>query len=113
MDIGTSEKMEHPKDEPYHVRPFPRQPQRGTKELIEALKDLETACGAKVPDFEGIRAIQERIHKEANTYTDDKLIDMLRILSLNIDDFERQPGQKTLENVMKQILKVRVELKHL
>lgn len=104
--------MEHPKD-PYHVRPFPKQPHRATKALKQALEELETACGETIPDFTRIREIQARIHHVANTYNDDRLIDMLRQLSTDLDALEEHPERKILEKIVKQILKVRVELKHM
>lgn len=104
--------MEHPKD-PYHVRPFPRQPHRGGKELKLALKDLESTLAETVPDLERLRAIQARIHEVANTYNDDRLIDMLRQISLDLDVYETKPERALLEKILKQILKVRIELKHL
>lgn len=104
--------MEHPHD-PYHVRPFPQQPHRGGKELMEALTDLESAFSEKVPNFEKFKEIQARIHKCSEHMNDDRLVDMLRLISEGIDKFEQDPGREALEKVIKQLLKVRVELKHL
>lgn len=104
--------MEHPHD-PYHVRPFPQQPHRGGKELKTALLDLEAAFEEKIPDFERIRSIQERIHRTANRMNDDKLVDLLRQLSEHIDAYQESPDRKVLERLMHILLKVRVELKHL
>ncbi|MDN3506586.1 MAG: hypothetical protein P0S96_05090 [Simkaniaceae bacterium] len=104
--------MEHPKD-PYHVRPFPQQPHRGGKELKSAIADLESALGESVPDFERLRAIQARIHEKVNTYNDDRLVDMIRQISNNLEAYQEKPERAILEKILKQILKVRVELKHL
>lgn len=104
--------MEHPHD-PYHVRPFPQQPKRGGKQLIEALADLETALGEKVPNLDKLREIQARIHNSASDINDDRLIDMLRIISEGIDKYKRKPGRAAFEKIVKQLMKVRVELKHL
>lgn len=104
--------MEHPKD-PYHVRPFPQQPHRGGKELKSAITDLESALGESIPDFERLRAIQARIHEKVNTYNDDRLVDMIRQITTNLEAYEEKPERAILEKILKQILKVRVELKHL
>lgn len=104
--------MEHPHD-PYHVRPYPQQPHRGGKELKQALLDLESAFGEKVPNLEKLREIQARIHKCSSDINDDRLVDMLRQISTGIDKYEQKPGRAAFEKVVKQVLKVRVELKHL
>lgn len=100
-------------DDTYHVRPFPQQPHRGGKELITALAELEGALSDKVPDPKRLRLLQERVHKAANTCNDDRLVDMIRILSEGVDHFQEKPGREALEKILQQILKVRVELKHL
>lgn len=104
--------MEHPHD-PYHIRPFPQQPQKGNKELITAIKDLESAFGESVPDFERIHMIQEKIHHAANRFNDDRLVDLLRQLSEKIDAYQDTSDRKILETLMHILLKVQVELKHL
>lgn len=104
--------MEHPHD-PYHVRPFPQQPKRGGKALITALDDLEMAMGEKVPNHERLREIQARIHNCTANMNDDRLVDMLRQISQGIDNYEHKPGRASLEKVIKQLLKIRIELKHL
>jgi len=104
--------MEHPHD-PYHVRPFPQQPHRGGKELIEALNDLENAFGEKVPNVAKLREIQARIHHCSQNINDDRLVDLLRQVSDGIDKFEQKPGRAAFEKIIKQVLKLRVELKHL
>lgn len=104
--------MEHPHD-PYHVRPFPQQPRRGGKALITALSDLESAMGEKVPNLDRLREIQARIHNCTADMNDDRLVDMLRMISIGIDKYQQKPGRAAFEKVVKQILKVRIELKHL
>ena len=104
--------MEHPHD-PYHVRPFPQQPKRGGKELTSALMDLEAALGEKKPDLEKLKAIQARIHYASNDINDSKLIEMLRQISQGIDNYEQKPGRAAFEKIVKQLLKVRFELKHI
>jgi len=104
--------MEHPHD-PYHVRPFPQQPKRGGKELATALTDLESALAEKVPNFDKLREIQARIHSCSANMNDDRLVDMLRLISEEIDQYEKQPGREAFEKIIKQLLKVRLELKHL
>ena len=88
--------MEHPRD-PYHVRPFPQQPHRGGKALVKALDDLETALGQSAPNHSRLREIQALIHQAANTSNDDKLVDMIRQMSMLIDEFEK--GNKTLVDI--------------
>lgn len=104
--------MEHPHD-PYHVRPFPQQPQRGGKELVLALTDLETLLSESVPDLEKLRLIQGRIHTTCNTFNDDRLIDMIRQMSNDLDLYKKAPSKEILQKIIHQLLKVRVELKHL
>lgn len=104
--------MEHPHD-PYHVRPNPKQPRRGGKELMVALDDLESALTDKVPNIDRLRGIQERIHKTANTFNDDRLVDMLRILSNEVDAIREHPERAALEKILTHLLKIRVALKHL
>ncbi len=104
--------MEHPKD-PFHVRPFPQQPHRGGKMLKTAIAELESALAESVPDLERLRAIQARIHEATNTFNDDRLVDMIRQITSNLEAYEAKPERAILENILKQILKVRVELKHL
>lgn len=104
--------MEHPHD-PYHVRPFPQQPHRGGKELIQALHDLELAFGEKKPNLEKLREIQARIHNCSSNINDDRLIDMLRQISQGIDKYEQKPGRTAFEKIVKQVLMVRFELRHL
>jgi|GEM_PF-2790890 len=104
--------MKHP-EEPYHVRPFPQQPNRGGKELQSAIADLESALGESAPDFERLKAIQARIHEKVNTYNDDRLVDMIRQISKNLEAYEEKPERAILEKILQAILKVRVELKHL
>ncbi len=104
--------MEHPHD-PYHVRPFPQQPHRGGKELVAALADLETALSADIPDFEEIRAIQERIHRAANTFNDDRLVNQIRLISTGLDEYHQKPEKELKNSILERLLKVRVDLKHL
>ena len=104
--------MDHP-DEPYHIRPFPRQPHRGGKELLEELSDLEGLLSESLPDLERLRTIQARVHTTANTYTDDLLVDMIRQMSNDIDLYHQNPNKKILLSIVKQILKIRIQLKHL
>lgn len=104
--------MEHPHD-PYHVRPFPQQPHRGGKQLISALADLESALSEKVPNLEKLREVQARIHNCSSEINDDRLVDMLRQISNGIDKYEQKPGRAAFEKIITQLLKVRIELKHL
>ncbi len=104
--------MEHPHD-PYHVRPFPQQPNRGSKELVTALADLELAFGESTPDLEKLRAIQIRMHESVNSCNDDRLVNMIRLLSKGIDSFQEKPEKAALQLILQQLLKIRVELKHL
>lgn len=104
--------MEHPKD-PYHVRPFPQQPHHGNKDLQAALLELESTIGDTLPDLERLKMIQARIHTETNKCNDDKLVDMIRVLSEDLDLYFEKPKSSDLQKILKQILKVRVELKHL
>ncbi|MBS0629459.1 MAG: hypothetical protein JSS30_04455 [Verrucomicrobia bacterium] len=104
--------MEHPHD-PYHVRPFPQQPNRGGKQLTAALADLESALSEKVPNLEKLRAIQARIHNSASEINDDLLVDMLRQISEGIDKYGQKPGRAAFEKIIKQLMKLRIELKHL
>ena len=104
--------MEHPHD-PYHVRPFPKQPHKWDKDLKTALKNLEEVLSSDLPDFERLRAIQARIHEKTQDCTDDRLVDMLRQISNGLDEFHAKPERAALEKILKQLLKLRVELKHL
>ncbi len=104
--------MEHPHDD-YHVRPFPQQPKRGGKELIQALHDLEAMIGEEVPDLERLRDIQARIHASAGAYNDDRLVDRLRMLSNCIDQFLGSPQKAVGNNLAQQVLQLLIELKHL
>ena len=104
--------MEHPHD-PYHVRPFPQQPNRGGKALVAALADLESTFGEDVPDLERLRAIQARMHEAVNTCNDDRLVNMIRLLSKGIDSYQEKPEKAALQLILQQLLKIRVELKHL
>ena len=104
--------MEHPHD-PYHVRPFPQQPKRGGKELIAALDDLEIALSEEVPNTERFRMIQARLHKTTNEFNDERLIDLIRQISQNLEKYQERFEKNILEEMQKAILKVRVELKHL
>lgn len=99
--------------EPYHVRPGPQQPHRGGKELISALDDLQEALSDTIPNIDRLKMIQERIHKTANTFNDDRLVGILRLLSNGIDSVREHPERKSIELILHQILKIRVELKHL
>lgn len=112
IHIARREKMEHPKD-PYHVRPFPKQPSRGGKELISALGELEKALAGEIPDFEVLRTVQEKIHEAVNKWNDDRLVDMVRTISLKLDTYKEHPDKELLQKILVQILKIRVELKHL
>ncbi len=104
--------MEHPKD-PYHVRPFPKQPKREGKELITALGELENALAEEIPDFEVLRNVQDKIHEAVNTWNDDRLVDMVRTISHKLDAYKEHPDKELLQKILTQILKVRIELKHL
>jgi len=104
--------MEHPHD-PYHVRPFPKQPQRGGKELVVALKDLEETLSETVPDLERLRIIQEQIHKTTNQFTDDRLVDLIRQISKGMDEYQKNPSLESMEKILQNVLKARFELKHL
>lgn len=104
--------MEHPKD-PYHVRPFPQQPHRGGKEIVIALGELETALAEEIPDFEVLSSVQAKIHEAANNWNDDRLVDMVRTVSRDLDVYKEHPDKELLQKILVQILKVRVELKHL
>lgn len=112
IHIARREKMEHPKD-PYHVRPFPQNPKRGGKELINALGELEKALAGEIPDFEVLRTVQEKIHEAVNKWNDDRLVDMVRTISLKLDTYKEHPDKELLQKILVQILKIRVELKHL
>lgn len=104
--------MEHPHD-PYHVRPFPQQPHRGGKQLLEELNELEKLLSDEIPDLEKLRILQERIHETANHFNDDRLIDMIRTISRDIDMVQEKLDKKILQNIITKILKIRIELKHL
>ena len=104
--------MEHPHD-PYHVRPFPQQPKRGGKELVCALNDLETALTEPFPDLTLIQDIQSRIHRTANLYNDDRLVNLLLHISEDIDSYRKKPERVILEKILRELLKVKIELKHL
>jgi len=104
--------MEHPRD-PYHVRPFPQQPHRGGKTLNIALKDLEITLAEIVPDMERIRAIQARIHDSANLFNDDLIIDRIRRISNHLEKYRENPNKELMREILTEILKVRIDLKHL
>lgn len=110
--IFYNESMEHP-HENYHVRPFPQQPKRGGKELMEALQKLQGLLVEDVPNADQIREMQAHIHKTANTFNDDRLIDKLRMLSNGIDLFLGSPQKSVARDLEQQILKILVDLKHL
>ena len=102
--------MEHPHD-PYHVRPFPSQPHRGGKAFKTALGTLETVLSSDLPDFETLHLSQEHLHKAANTFNDDRLVDLIRQLSTLLDQYKETPEKALREKILKQILKLRIELK--
>ncbi|NGX38980.1 MAG: hypothetical protein KR126chlam1_00298 [Chlamydiae bacterium] len=104
--------MEHPHD-PFHVRPFPQQPERGGKELNTALDDLENALSETIPNIELIREIQGRMHKAAGHFNDDQLIDRLRMLSKVLDSYEKSPSTELLKEIITHLLKARIDLKKL
>ena len=104
--------MEHPHDD-FHVRPFPQQPHRGGKELVSALADLEITLTEKLPDREKLKKITERIHDSVKKCNDDKLIDRLRQLLNAVDAYAGSHKQEDLASALTQLLKARVDLKHL
>jgi len=104
--------MEHPHED-YHVRPYPQQPKRGGKELVQALRDLEEAIEAEVPDLERLRNIQARIHASSASFNDDKLVDRLRTLSSYIDQYLGSPQKSVGQKLAQQVLQILIELKHL
>lgn len=97
----------------YHVRPFPQQPHRGGKELEAALADLENVFSEDIPDLERVREIQAHMHETANHFNDDKLVDMIRQISIKIDEYQTRPAKTLVEEIVQSLLKVRVELKRL
>lgn len=99
--------------EPYHVRPFPQQPRRGGKKLVMELDDIEAALAGKIPDFEKLGSAQARMHHTANSINDDKLVNHLAHLSEYVDKFREEPSQELMQKVLVQIMKIRIELKHL
>lgn len=104
--------MEHPHD-PYHVRPFPKQPKRGGKAFKTALLEIETVLSSDLPDFEKLNLSQEHLHNTANTFNDDRLIDMTRQLSNLIDQYKEKPEKELRHQILQQILKLQISLKHL
>lgn len=104
--------MEHPRD-PFHVRPFPQQPHRGGKALTITLKDLETTLGELAPDLERIRSIQARLHDSANLFNDDQLIDRIRRVSNQLEQYRAAPSKELMREILTEVLKIRVDLKHL
>ena len=105
--------MEHPHD-PYHLRPFPQQPKRGGKEYMAVLEELEsTLGGSEAPDLEKLQLLQERLHLSANLFNDDQLVDMTRTLSEMLENYRENKKPELLQQAVKQILKLRLSLKHL
>jgi hypothetical protein len=98
---------------PFHVRPYPQQPHRGGKALIQTLNDLEKAIGDEVPDLPRMHEIQKKIHETANHINDDKLVDQLRMLSEAMDEYMEEPDRSFVEKIGSLLLKIRVDLKHL
>lgn len=99
--------------EDYHVRPFPRQPKRGGKELLEALKELEALLAEELPDLDRVREVQAKIHHSAADMTDDRLVDRLRAISQGVDRYLASPSKPTALSTNAEILKIFVDLKHL
>ena len=104
--------MEHPHD-PYHVRPFPKQPKRGGALLKAVLDELEKALSEKATPPEELRIIQKRLHDTANNIDDDALVNKLRHISEEIDHFEKKPQRAIVDKILQELMQVRVDLKHL
>lgn len=104
--------MERKKDN-YHVRPYPQQPKRFNQQLVATLDDLETTLVEKVPNLESIRDIQAKMHASLANSNDDQLVDQVRQLSTMIDQYQQKPTKAVLQKIVRQILKVRIALKHL
>lgn len=104
--------MEHPHDN-YHVRPFPQQPHRGGKLLVLALDEVEEVFGQKTQSRERLKMLQVKMHESLEHANDDKLVDMVRELSNLIELYQQKPTKPLAQKVIKQLLKVRIQLKHL
>ena len=112
FSIFYNKSMEYPHED-YHVRPFPNQPKRGGKDLINALRDLESMLGEEVPNLDRLRDIQAQIHASANVFNDDRLVDRLRMLSNAIDQYLASPQTAASNQIAEQVMRILVELKHL
>jgi hypothetical protein len=97
----------------YHVRPFPQQPKKGSAKLIHSLYDLEKALAIFPPDIKKLEAIQASIHATTQLMNDDKLVDLLRQLSMSMDEYMKTSHEDLPQKIFSQILKIRIELKHL
>lgn len=104
--------MEHDHDN-FHVRPFPQQPHRGGKMLAASLEELEEVFGEQSPNRERLKLLQAKIHESLQHANDDKLVDMVRELSNLLEKYYQRPSRSLAQRVVQQLLKVRIQLKHL
>lgn len=102
--------MSHPE---YHVRPYPQQPRKGSVQLIHGLEDLEKAISTFPPNNKRLELAQATIHSASQQMNDDKLVDLLRLLSMGIDEYIQTGDENLPQKIFSQILKIRIALKHL
>ncbi|MCI0382477.1 MAG: hypothetical protein L0207_05460 [Chlamydiae bacterium] len=98
---------------PYHVRPFPQQPKRGGVKLIASLEELEKWLSLEGSKPDELDAILTKIHSATQTMNDAKLVDLLRQLTLDLDQYKSNPQESIKEKILKDLTIIRKELKHL
>ncbi len=95
------------------MRPYPRQPHRGSKKLIKALEDLEAALRQEPIDHKKIQAVRIAMYEDTRNCTDDLLIDLLRQLLNDVEKWEQQPWDGGTGKILGDLLKIKEDLKRL
>lgn len=97
----------------YHVRPYPRQPNRGSGKLIKALEELEAALREDSPNHKKLQEIRVRIYEDTRKCTDDLLIDLLRQMLDDLEKWEQKPWDGGTGKILGDLLKIKEDLKRL
>ncbi len=97
----------------YHVRPYPRQPNRGSAKLIKALEELEQALKEDPPNHKKLQAIRIAIYEDTRKCNDDLLIDLLRQLLGDLEKWEQKPWEGGTGKILGDLLKIKSDLKRL
>lgn len=95
------------------MRPYPRQPNRGSKKLIEALEELEVALKADKPNHAKLQEIRVKIYEDTRKCTDDLLIDLLRQMLDDLEKWEKEPWEGGTGKILGDLLKIKEDLKRL